>query len=321
MEDWTVVDPLFAVPFPEWLAGLQLNQLHIPLPLALAVVATLGYLFGRRNRPVASALLEQSRRELRRARLVAQELERIALGIRKDLARHQASVNQFKDRVRRLSGEQTEAAWKDLCGEAEAVLKPTLKLAGQVADAYEQIRQQTAHLMTFTELRTDPLTGVSNRRALDETLANQFALKNRYGSKFSVVLFDIDHFKQVNDELGRVQGDRILQSTARAIDDAVRETDVLARYGGEEFLVILPETDLAGASIFAERVRANIQEHLPITVSGGVAAALDGDVPDTLVARADAALYQAKTAGRNRVYLHTEKGLEPVAEGVVAPTP
>lgn len=308
---------VFAVSWFECLAAV-----HIPVPLALAVVATLGYVFGRQNRQPAHTVVEQSRRELRRARLVAQELERIALSIRKDLSRHQASVNQFKERVRRLSREQTEAAWKDLCGEAEAVLKPTLKLASQVAEAYEQIRQQTAHLMTFTELRTDPLTGVSNRRALDETLANQFALKSRYGSKFSVVLFDIDHFKQVNDELGHVQGDRILQSTARAIDDAVRETDVLARYGGEEFLVILPETDAQGASIFAERVRASIAEQLPITVSGGVAAALDGDVPDTLVARADAALYDAKTAGRNRVHLHTGQGLEPIAAEVKdAPTP
>lgn len=299
--------------FSEWVTSLDLNRLQIPIPLALAVVATLGYIFGRQNRDPATGVVEQSRRELRRARLVARELERIALSVRKDLSAHQACLDRFKDRVRRLNGDQMESAWKDLCGEAEAVLKPTLKLASQVADAYEQIRQQTAHLMTFTELRTDPLTGVSNRRALDETLASQFAMKNRYGTKFSVALFDIDHFKRVNDELGHVQGDRILQSTARTIDDAIRETDVLARYGGEEFLVILPETDLPGACIFGERVRASIQEHLTITVSGGVATAVDGDVPDTLVGRADAALYQAKTAGRNLVCKHTGEGIEPIS--------
>jgi diguanylate cyclase (GGDEF)-like protein len=276
-------------------------------------------LFGRQNRERATTVIEQSRRELRRARLVAQELERIALGVRKDLAAHQMCVNRFKERVRRLSAEQAEAAWKELCNEAESVLEPTLKLAGQVADAYEQLRQQTAHLMTFTELRTDPLTGVSNRRALDETLTNQFALKTRYGSKFSVALFDIDHFKKVNDEHGHVHGDRILQDAARTIDEATRETDVLARYGGEEFLVILPETDLQGACVFAERVRASIAERLPITISGGVAAAIDGDAPDTLVARADAALYQAKTAGRNRICVHTGQGLEPVAAEAATP--
>jgi diguanylate cyclase len=307
------VDCATVASLTQWWGSLDFSRLQIPIPLALAVVATLGYLFGRQNRETANTLVEQSRRELRRARLVAQELERIATSVRKDLALHQASLIRFKDRVRRLSAEQSEGAWKDLCGEAEAVLKPTLKLAGQVADAYEQIRQQTAHLMTFTELRTDPLTGVSNRRALDETLANQFALKTRYGTKFSVVLFDIDHFKRVNDECGHVQGDRILQSTARAIDDAIRETDVLARYGGEEFLVILPETDLAGAMVFAERVRAGIAQQLSITVSGGVAMARDGDEPETLVARADAALYEAKSTGRNRVCVHTGTGIEPVA--------
>lgn len=307
--------------FTQWLGSLDFSRVHIPIPLALAVVATLGYLFGRQKHEPASTLVEQSRRELRRARLVAQELERIAVCVRKDLATHQACLIRFKDRVRRLNGDQAEVAWKELCGEAEAVLKPTLKLAAQVAEAYEQIRQQTAHLMTFTELRTDPLTGVSNRRALDETLASQFALKVRYGSKFSVVLFDIDHFKQVNDEYGHVQGDRILQSTARTIDEAIRETDVLARYGGEEFLVILPATELAGATVFAERVRADIARQLSITISGGVAMAIDGDTPETLVARADAALYESKSTGRNRICLHTGEQIEPVtAEAEPAPT-
>jgi diguanylate cyclase (GGDEF)-like protein len=137
-----------------------------------------------------------------------------------------------------------------------------------------------------------------------------------------VVLFDIDHFKRVNDEYGHVQGDRILQSTAQAIDEAVRETDVLARYGGEEFLVILPATELAGAAVFAERLRANIARQLSITVSGGVAMALDEDTPETLVARADAALYESKSTGRNRICVHTGTHIEAVtAEAEAAPTP
>jgi diguanylate cyclase (GGDEF)-like protein len=316
------VDSAIVASLTQWLGSLDFTRVQIPIPLALAVVATLGYLFGRQKREPASTMVEQSRRELRRARLVAQELERIAVSVRKDLATHQACLIRFKDRVRRLNADQAEVAWKELCGEAETVLKPTLRLAGQVAEAYEQIRQQTAHLMTFTELRTDPLTGVSNRRALDETLASQFALKVRYGSKFSVVLFDIDHFKRVNDEYGHVQGDRILQSTAQAIDEAVRETDVLARYGGEEFLVILPATELAGAAVFAERLRANIARQLSITVSGGVAMALDEDTPETLVARADAALYESKSTGRNRICVHTGTHIEAVtAEAEAAPTP
>ena len=89
------------------------------------------------------------------------------------------------------------------------------------------------------------------------------------------------------------------------IDDSVRETDVVARYGGEEFIVIMPETDLTGGTTFAERLRTRIAGEMPLTVSGGVAEALDGDSHESLIARADAALYSAKTAGRNCVFRHT----------------
>lgn len=298
---------------------MDLSSIHLPAPLALALVALLGYLFGRRgNQADANTLIQQSRRELRRAQMVAAELEKIAKSVRRGLARHHASLNRFRERVQRLSGEQEKAAWQDLCREAEGMLKPTLHLATQMADAYDQLRQQSAHLMTFTELRTDPLTGVSNRRAFDDSLNTQFAMMSRYDSQFSLAMFDIDHFKQVNDAHGHLQGDRILQDVAKLLDDAVRETDIVARYGGEEFVVIMPQTNLAGASVFAQRLRYKVAQELSVTVSGGLAAAAEGDTPDSLVARADAALYSAKAAGRNNVFRHTGEILEAVEE---APEP
>ena len=109
---------------------------------------------------------------------------------------------RFKDRVGELSGQNKEAAWHDLCREAEQILKPTLRLAEQISRAYDEIRQQTNHLMSFTEVRTDPLTRVSNRRGLDESLESMFALMDRYDQPFSLAIFDIDHFKQVNDSQG-----------------------------------------------------------------------------------------------------------------------
>ena len=123
------------------------------------------------------------------------------------------------------------------------MLKPTLKLASQLAAAYDEIRQQSNNLMTFTEVRTDPLTGVSNRRALDETLESMFAMMHRYEHPFSVVLVDIDYFKQINDEQGHLYGDRMLKAVARLLDDNVRDTDMVARYGGEEFVIVMPQTD------------------------------------------------------------------------------
>ncbi len=293
---------------------MDLWSLQIPVPVALAVVATIGYLFGRRTKTPEGELLFQSRRELRRAQLVAHELEQIAWTIRRSLAKHHSSVSKFKDRVGRLSDRQEEAACKELCREVEEILKPTLHLANQIAGAYDEIRQQSAKLMMFTEVRTDPLTGVNNRRGLDDALAAQFALMTRYDTRFSLVMFDIDRFKRINDEEGHLYGDRILQDLARLFDESVRETDIVARYGGEEFVIVMPQTDLEGACVFSERLRAKVEQEMSLTISGGVATALDGDSQDSLLARADGALYSAKTAGRNCVFRHTGERTESVAE-------
>ncbi len=279
-------------------------DLHIPAPLALAAIATLGYLMGRRGRSTANDMVVRSRRELKRAQAVALELEKIAWTVRQSLAKHHASITRFKERVARLSDQQQEAAWKDLCREAEDVLRPTLQLATQIANAYDEIRQQSANLMTFTEVRTDPLTGVNNRRGLDDALESQFALMSRYNDMFTVAMFDVNHFKQVNDKEGHLHGDHVLQELARLLDESIRETDIVARYGGEEFVVVMPHTDVAGAAIFAERLRSQIESRLEITVSGGVASAKEGDSQETLIARADAALYAAKSAGRNCLFWH-----------------
>jgi diguanylate cyclase len=225
---------------------------------------------------------------------------------------------RFKNRMVNLGEEQTEAAWQELCKEAEGMLKPTLKLAAQLANAYDEIRQQSNHLMTFTEVRTDPLTGVSNRRALDETLASMFAMMSRYDSPFAVVILDIDHFKKINDEQGHLYGDSILKSVAKMLADNVRDTDVVTRYGGEEFVIVMPQTPLLGACIFSDRLRQTIERNLPLTISGGVAGAVDGDGMQTLLARADAALYSAKAAGRNRVFYHTGLEIRGAEEASVA---
>ena len=282
----------------------DLSGFHLPIPLALAVVATLGYLVGRRNKVVEQGVVARSRRELRRAQAVAKELEKISWVVRRHLTKHQSSLCKFKHRVNQLSGDHHDSGWKDLCREAEEMLKPTLQLSAQIAAAYDELRQQTNHLMTFTEIRTDPLTGISNRRALDDTLDSQFALMVRYDSSFSMVIFDIDHFKRVNDEHGHLGGDQILRDVAKVLDDSVRETDSLVRYGGEEFIIIMPQTDIEGAAVFSDRIRRRVADQTPVTISGGVTAALDGDTPESIMARADAALYDAKSSGRDCVFQH-----------------
>lgn len=287
--------------------------LGIPTPVALALVALIGYLIGCRTQRTMAVVRESGQRELKRAKAVIRELEQIAQKIRRSLASHHTNILHFKDRVTQLSKHQDETDWNELCSEAERMLKPTLQLSSQIALAYDQIGQQTNLLMTFTEVRTDPLTGLRNRRALEDSLQSMFAMMTRYGTKFSLAIFDVDHFKSINDEHGHIHGDRVLQEIAEVFDAGARETDIVVRYGGEEFIVLMPETELDGASLFSERARERVEALTSLTVSGGVACAEEVDDPQTLINRADTAMYSAKAAGRNLVFCHNGERIEPVA--------
>jgi diguanylate cyclase (GGDEF)-like protein len=165
------------------------------------------------------------------------------------------------------------------------------------------------------ETVTDALTGVFNRRYLDRRMLEELARVRRYGHPLSILLLDIDYFKQINDRYGHPVGDRVLVALAQIVSEEIREPDVLARYGGEEFLVIFPQTSLSGAMQIAERLRRRVEGHrfgasdlpeeadsLSVTTSIGVAE-LSDDVQDVerLLRAADAGLYTAKREGRNRV--------------------
>ena len=286
----------------------------LPATVALSAVAVIAYLFGRRSASQLQHEHSEIRREMKKAKAVIRELEEVARRVRRSLATHHTSVLNFKNRISELSHTPGEDVFRQLCQESEGMLKPTMRLAAQIAHAYDEIRQQTTHLMAFTEIRTDPLTGLGNRRSLDETLKHQFAIRKRYQTGFSIAIFDIDRFKRVNDEHGHLQGDRVLQSVAGVIDRCVREVDTVIRYGGEEFVVILPEIDLLEACVFADRLRWAVEQsnEVPVTVSGGVAEAQDTDDARTVLSRADSALYSAKAAGRNCVFKHTGIYIEPI---------
>jgi len=283
----------------------------IPSPVAMALVALIGYFLGKRYATPESVDTAYARREMKRAKAIVNQLEEISREVRRNLAVHQSSIVLFKERLASLSGpvESNGDSWQQLCEEAERMLTPTMRLSSQIANAYDEVRQQANLLMTFTESRTDPLTGLSNRRALDDSLESLFAMKDRYELTFSLCILDVDFFKRINDEHGHLEGDRVLQKVASVIDNCVRETDVVTRFGGEEFVVLMPSTDLAGATIFSDRVRESVEKKLNIQISGGVAQAAPSDEPRTLIARADAALYRAKAAGRNRIFCHDGNGV------------
>lgn len=180
--------------------------------------------------------------------------------------------------------------------------------------ATNKLQLQAANLQLQQLSRTDRLTGLSNRGYWEECLKHEFARHRRYQSMAALVMFDIDHFKRVNDSYGHPAGDKVIQAVAELVRGQVRDTDYAGRYGGEEFVVLLPDVDSAGARQFAERLRQSVEallvtyegRSIPFTISLGVAdlsQPLQGH--EQLIERADQALYASKQGGRNRVSVST----------------
>jgi diguanylate cyclase len=177
-------------------------------------------------------------------------------------------------------------------------------------EAEQKIKQLTAELDYISEVaHEDFLTGTLNRRGMDEALEREFSRADRYNTPLSIAMMDIDHFKKLNDTFGHAKGDEALTHFAKVVKDVKRTTDVLARYGGEEFIIILPATKQEDAINVITRVQRELtknffmsnDKHVLITFSAGVAERISGEKIEAIVPRADAALYEAKNTGRNRV--------------------
>lgn len=164
------------------------------------------------------------------------------------------------------------------------------------ASRYEE---NTAALESLA--RTDGLTGLLNHRASLDRLAAEHERALRYSRDFSIVMFDVDHFKRLNDEQGHQRGDVVLAGIGAILLQQLRRSDIAGRYGGEEFIVILPETATEQAQLTAKKICAVVREKLGVTLSGGVCQWDKTETPDAIVGRADALLYSAKNAGRDRV--------------------
>jgi len=190
-------------------------------------------------------------------------------------------------------------------------LLPTILLAGLLCLLISLQRRSAYGLEQELDLKAsiDPLTGVANRRALEERIAQEEARRARGHFPMSLLLIDLDHFKRVNDRYGHQTGDLVLREVTARCRRELREIDLLARIGGEEFVVLLPQADLAAATGAAERLRACIADRpiavkgieIPVTISIGGTEYHPGESFDEAFLRADAAVYRAKEAGRNRV--------------------
>ena len=206
----------------------------------------------------------------------------------------------------------------------QQVVRRGLEAERKLAVAQLHLDEQNQAIRQHADAaRTDALTGLINRGAFDEAIARRTAESARTDQTLSLALYDIDHFKQCNDQYGHQVGDTVLSIVAGVIDQQAREMDIVARYGGEEFAVVMPATSVEWAVRGAERIRQAVSEaplpeqlrHLTTTVSVGVSEFQVGDTPETLIARADEALYASKHAGRNRTTIHDGRTTRPVATG------
>jgi len=183
-----------------------------------------------------------------------------------------------------------------------------LKSHGKELEEVNKILE--ARASKFEEMsQVDTLTGLANRSSFEEKMMDEFERIERYGSQpFSLIFFDIDHFKKVNDTYGHLVGDHVLTSISTQCKTMLRTNDMLARWGGEEFVAILPMVDIEGAQLVAEKLRQHIEGYIfeqvgHLSCSFGVSQYQTGDTATALLHRADSAMYEAKQSGRNRVVL------------------
>ena len=189
---------------------------------------------------------------------------------------------------------------------AEQEMEQLENLMGQLI---YPLRNAVWYQRALQSAKIDVLTGAHNRSAMNEMIDREVELAHRHKSAFSMIIFDLDHFKNINDNYGHTTGDDVLRECVECCNQTLRTTDVLFRYGGEEFVVLLPGVNTKGAELAAERLRKVIEKHVfnskkgtvPVTVSAGTASLSVQDTPKMLIERADKALYVAKGSGRNCV--------------------
>lgn len=252
---------------------------------------------------------------------IREELKNIITSIQRDLEGSGGKLSGYLNKLNQftavLTGPSSPQAMEtevsniiEATRDAEQSQRLVNAQVSQLATDLDSLRKELAQIRE--ESLTDSLTGVSNRKAFDCALEDKIHTARKEKSVFSVLIADIDHFKQVNDNYGHLVGDKVLRFVASSLKRCVKGKDLVARFGGEEFAVILDNTDISGASTVAEQIRQAVFSGIikdlnnkktldRISISLGVAQFSASDLPNDLLQRADEALYLAKDRGRNRV--------------------
>ncbi|WP_025899113.1 GGDEF domain-containing protein [Sneathiella glossodoripedis] len=265
---------------------------------------------------------EKESREIRETnRLIQQSMEAALQEIRSStsgLENYGERLEIFADTADELSVSDLQETVKIVVAETRAMSEQSKNLNKSLQKASDEIEDLKARLeQVENESLTDPLTGIANRKKFDRELLRATSKAKFSNESLCLVMSDIDHFKKFNDEHGHVFGDQVLKLVATTLDSGLSDAGIAARYGGEEFGIILPNTSLAKARQFAEKLRQNVSAKKlvkrnsgddvgKITMSFGVAKYVTGEDMDKFVARADTALYCAKHKGRNQVSVDQE---------------
>jgi diguanylate cyclase len=293
--------------------------------MAIAIIGGFAALFFR-FMPMLSGLAtgKSSERVTKAGRKLEGELAKVLALIRGHITTNESYAKSLANAQGRLAGlseaEQVRVIVSLLIAENERMRRDSTDLVQNLDACRTEIEDLRASLSEAQEhVLQDPLTGVGNRRAFDSTMRKAITEASQQQSSLTLVMCDIDHFKRVNDAFGHQVGDEIIKMFSRVIEGGVREGDTVIRYGGEEFAIILPNSNQEAAKSVAERIRRSFENKKltiretnqkvgQMTASFGVAEYRIGDDVDALVQRADTKLYDAKSAGRNRVAVFGEDG-------------
>lgn len=267
------------------------------------------------------ALQEQLERE--RATMATDRLRDLAGDVASDVGEHSSKMGEITSKLQALDVADVEATGAGLVTALSAIVTANEALQRKLARAEKQIEAQAREInLHESQARTDSLTGIANRRAFDDEMARRGSEVARKGTPLSLIIMDIDFFKNFNDTHGHQAGDEVLRSVGKKLTETCRGMDLPCRYGGEEFAVVMPSTDLANAKPGAERIRSAIEKmivefqgkQLEVTTSIGLAQIAPGEQVAHVLKRADDALYESKAAGRNCGHWHDGEKCRPFSD-------
>ncbi|MEM8865218.1 MAG: diguanylate cyclase, partial [Planctomycetota bacterium] len=318
---------------------LLVNLVCAAVALGIGFVAGGWFLGARETTPAdpgrstdADEALEQLMAAERSA-FASSRLKDLARGMATDVGEHSSQVEKITADLEAAKTSPEAQKEAEVSAALEKIVAANEQLQQKLVKAEQQIQAQAEEIRAHeSEARTDSLTKIANRRAFDDHLQQRFAEWTRKATPFSLIILDVDHFKQFNDTHGHQAGDEVLRQVAQKLEQTVREMDIACRYGGEEFALILPATIARDATGLAERIRKGIEslqitfegKKLSVTASLGLAQVNSEDDGNRLLKRADEALYSAKDAGRNCGYYHEGQLCVPLvgdAEAAPATTP